>query len=241
MSDVFEIYFNGLICLMCENGRYIRAEILWDEDLEHTPFLYLGPPQQKVVPITGDITFDLKEGGPPCLADPSSIPHLRDYLEPINASLKSDRPRVASAILPLTKSDVVASITLKDPATFKMPGHSDKQQAVDQLVMMSCDAPSPTVNVLIGGNPLGACRFVMIGNISHAHNPAMSNHFKKFMRMTNATDIYELDGLAPTVLNSSPGKYFPDITAFLGKIPKPLKASSIVSVGAPDCTITQWP
>lgn len=238
----FEIYFVGLICFMNENDKYPRAEVLWDEGLEHVPFLYLGPSATKFkypIPLTGQVSFGLLSGGPPADTDPfSRVVHLKTAItgSPV---LRQDRPRAGTILLPNGIFGIAAEL---DGADIKLPS-STRNQAVAQLVLVACQTAAATVDVLVDGQPLDtvdASSWVLIGNVSGEHDPKQRNHFTKYKALTTggreiATVTTDVPDAIP-VPDGYPGDNYDDVVAYLQTtLPNPK------TFGSPDCTITQWP
>lgn len=236
-----EIYFIGLITFINEADRYTRAEVLWDEDLEHVPFVYLGPTAGKIknaVPLKGELSFRLPGGGPSSDNDPESPAiHLKQWITG-SPKLRTERPLAATVELPSGVFGVAAQL---NDATVKLRS-TTRVQAVSQIALVSCPATSAAVEVLMNGqviDTVDASSFVLIGNMSREHDSDKFNHFTKYIRLTQGgTEIATVTAPPDPFVGAGayPGNNYDKVVLYImDKFPR------TKTFGAPDCTITQWP
>jgi len=238
----FEIYFIGLMCFIKDSTTYKTVEILWDEDLEHVPFMYLGPTakhyKEAMLLTGGTVSFSLPDGGASADDDPDSpAVHLKQWISGA-PQLRGDAPLAATIKIP---AGVFGFALNLENVNIQLKNIT-KVQSVSQIVLVTCPSASPTVDVAVQGTQIdtvSASSFIVIGNMSRDHDPKTDNHFQKYIRLTeHGTDIATVmagpnTGLIPGAYS---GNNFAGASKYITDKFPPSK-----TVGAPDCTITQWP
>lgn len=235
----FEIYFSGLMCFICNGTRLEMVDLV--DDAEHTPLVWLGPSAQKhpdPIRLSGEpISFDLQGDGPVCDPNPESpFVHLQPLIDG-SPQLRPGRRIAGRMRLPDGKRRIAMQL---DDAIITLPNGSTRKQPVAQLAVLICKTDAAQVMVTVGdkSDVLDSSSFMVLGNLSAKHDPKVKNHFPKYKNLT--TGGGKIGTITDGTYNGTlfNGKHAAEAKDFvLAHVPQ----SSLLTLGAPDCTITQWP
>jgi len=182
----FEIYFCGLMCFICKGGFYDRVILV--DDADHKPIVWLGPTAQKLanpIDLAGEtISLELTGNGPSCDSRAlSPLVHLKPLIDG-SPQLLASPPNAATVLLPDGTLDV--PIKMDGTSVLHSNGSLIAKQSVAQLVVVKVQNDGSPLKISVGtqSDIVSASSFMVVGNLSGAHDSTLNNHAKKYIHLT---------------------------------------------------------